>query len=133
MVAAGGKLAESWVTTPRVTIPGIVDERRFHMSHRARASMTAADYLDYPRMAAVLTAPCTEGRCCAVGCYSQFTSGLVRDAPGEAGARATARSVFTNMGMPRHERRARCRVISQIGLVNPVAALTERLKHAVST
>ncbi|MCY0609852.1 hypothetical protein OVV29_30345, partial [Klebsiella pneumoniae] len=41
----------------RVTYSGIVDERRFYAQATGHAHpLTAADYLDYPRMAAVLTA-----------------------------------------------------------------------------
>ncbi|EUA03732.1 arabinosyltransferase AftB domain protein [Mycobacterium kansasii 824] len=40
-----------------VTYTGIVDERRFYAQATGHAHpLTAADYLDYPRMAAVLTA-----------------------------------------------------------------------------
>ena len=41
----------------RVTYSGIVDERRFYAQATGHAHpLTAADYLDYPRMAAVLVA-----------------------------------------------------------------------------
>ena len=41
----------------RVTYSGIVDERRFYAQATGHAHpLTAADYLDYPRMRAVLTA-----------------------------------------------------------------------------
>ena len=41
----------------RVTYSGIVDERRFYAQATGHAHpLTAADYLDYPRMAAILTA-----------------------------------------------------------------------------
>jgi len=46
----------AWVlTATRVTYTGIVDERRFYFSATGNAHpLTAADYLDYPRMRAVL-------------------------------------------------------------------------------
>ena len=41
----------------RVTYSGIVDERRFYAQATGNAHpLTAADYLDYPRMRAVMTA-----------------------------------------------------------------------------
>ncbi len=56
----------------RVTYSGIVDERRFYSQATGHAHpLTAADYLDYPRMRAVLTAinntPPTVRCCCRPG------------------------------------------------------------------
>lgn len=51
----------------RVTDTGIVDERRFYAQATGHAHpLTAADYLDYPRMRAVITAleNTPTGRCC---------------------------------------------------------------------
>ncbi len=57
-----------------VTYTGIVDERRFYSQATGHAHpLTAADYLDYPRMRAVLTAidNTPTGRCC---CLREITT-----------------------------------------------------------
>ncbi len=61
----------------RVTYSGIVDERRFYAqaTGHAHPPLTAADYLDYPRMRAVLTAinnTPPDGACC---CRPATTTG----------------------------------------------------------
>lgn len=124
----------------RVTYSGIVDERRFYAQATGHAHpLTAADYLDYPRMAAVLTAlnNTPEGALLLPsGNYNQWdlvpmirpSSGT---APGGKPAPKPQHAVFfTNMGMLGMNVGLDVRVIDQIGLVNPLAAHTERLKHA---
>ena len=57
LVAVGGELTGLGSDATRVTYSGIVDERRFYSQATGHAHpLTAADYLDYPRMRAVLVA-----------------------------------------------------------------------------
>ena len=119
-----------------VTYSGIVDERRFYAQATGHAHpLTAADYLDYPRMAAVLTAldNTPEGALLLPsGNYTQWD--LVpqeQPAPGgDKGPQKPQHTVFfTNLGMVGMNVGLDVRVIDQIGLANPLAQHTERLKH----
>lgn len=132
----------------RVTYSGIVDERRFYAQATANAHpLTAADYLDYPRMRAVLVAlnNTPEGALLLPsGNYDQWD--LVpaispvarpntppdRSATGTSGLseRGPHTVFFTNLGMLGMNVGLDIRVIDQIGLANPVAAHTARLEHA---
>ncbi|MGB8211803.1 MAG: flagellar motor control protein ZomB [Mycobacterium sp.] len=122
----------------RVTYSGIVDERRFYAQATGHAHpLTAADYLDYPRMRAVLVAlnNTPEGALLLPsGNYDQWD--LVPpirpesrpDAPPPP--RTGPHTVFfTNLGMVGMNVGLDVRVIDQIGLANPVAAHTARLQH----
>ncbi|ORB67316.1 hypothetical protein BST45_12935 [Mycobacterium shinjukuense] len=121
-----------------VTYSGIVDERRFYAQATGRAHpLTAADYLDYPRMAAVLVAldNTPDGALLLPsGNYTQWD--LVPmippgTAPGIPATQKPQHTVFfTNLGMLGMNVGLDVRVIDQIGLANPLAAHTERLKHA---
>ncbi len=126
----------------RVTYSGIVDERRFYSQATGHAHpLTAADYLDYPRMRAVLVAlnNTPEGRCCCRPATT--TSGTScppipppPPAPGRRPIRPPARNgphtvFFTNLGMLGMNVGLDVRVIDQIGLANPLAAHTARLQH----
>ncbi|MHA7648875.1 terminal beta-(1-_2)-arabinofuranosyltransferase [Mycobacterium sp. ML4] len=120
-----------------VSYSGIVDERRFYAQATGRAHpLTAADYLDYPRMAAVLVAlDNTPGGALLLpsGNYTQWD--LVPmippgSAPGIPVDQKPQHTVFfTNLGMLGMNVGLDVRVIDQIGLANPLAAHTERLKH----
>ncbi|OBH03844.1 MULTISPECIES: terminal beta-(1-_2)-arabinofuranosyltransferase [unclassified Mycobacterium] len=119
-----------------VTYSGIVDERRFYAQATGHAHpLTAADYLDYPRMAAVLTAldNTPDGALLLPsGNYTQWD--LVpqaQAAPGDdKGPQKAQHAVFfTNLGMVGMNVGLDVRVIDQIGLANPLAQHTERLKH----
>lgn len=120
-----------------VTYSGIVDERRFYAQATGRAHpLTAADYLDYPRMAAVLVAlnNTPEGALLLPsGNYTQWD--LVPmippgSAPGIPATQKPQHAVFfTNLGMLGMNVGLDVRVLDQIGLANPLAAHTERLKH----
>jgi arabinofuranosyltransferase len=120
-----------------VSYAGIVDERRFYAQATGRAHpLTAADYLDYPRMAAVLVAlnNTPEGALLLPsGNYTQWD--LVPmippgTAPGVPATQKPQHAVFfTNLGMLSMNVGLNVRVIDQIGLANPLAAHTERLKH----
>ncbi len=125
----------------RVTYSGIVDERRFYAQATGRAHpLTAADYLGYPRMAAVLAAlnETPDGALLLPsGNYTQWDvvpmDHPVAAASASRGRRAVEKPehtvFFTNLGMLGMNVGLNVRVIDQIGLANPLAAHTERLKH----
>ncbi len=121
----------------RVTYSGIVDERRFYAQATGHAHpLTAADYLDYPRMRAVLVAlnNTPEGALLLPsGNYDQWD--LVPPVPANPPAPPPAPQkgphavFFTNLGMVGMNVGLQVRVIDQIGLANPLAAHTARLQH----
>jgi arabinofuranosyltransferase len=124
----------------RVTSSGIVDERRFYAQATGHAHpLTAADYLDYPRMRAVLVAlnNTPEGALLLPsGNYDQWDlvpPVLPRPntppAPPPAAQQGPHTVFFTNLGMVGMNVGLDVRVIDQIGLANPVAAHTARLQH----
>ncbi|EHB54870.1 hypothetical protein MycrhDRAFT_2064 [Mycolicibacterium rhodesiae JS60] len=125
----------------RVTYSGIVDERRFYSQATGHAHpLTAADYLDYPRMRAVLTAinNTPDGALLLPsGNYDQWDvvpayppppppPGVSMDTWRREIAPHTV--FFTNLGMLGMNVGLNIRVIDQIGLANPIAAHTARLK-----
>ena len=122
-----------------VTYSGIVDERRFYAQATGHAHpLTAADYLDYPRMAAILTAldNTPDGALLLPsGNYTQWDLvPMARPAPGSPSAGKVPEKpqhavFFTNLGMVGMNVGLDVRVIDQIGLANPIAQHTERLKH----
>ncbi|WP_099248617.1 flagellar motor control protein ZomB [Mycobacterium sp. shizuoka-1] len=124
----------------RVTYSGIVDERRFYSQATGHAHpLTAADYLDYPRMRAVLTAinNTPDGALLLPsGNYDQWDvvpayppppppQGVSMDSWRRQIAPHTV--FFTNLGMLGMNVGLNVRVIDQIGLANPIAAHTARL------
>ena len=118
----------------RVTYSGIVDERRFYAQATGHAHpLTAADYLDYPRMrAAVTTIENTpEGALLLPsGNYDQWDVVPAVPPPPDAPRDpddAPHTVFFTNLGMTGMNLGLDVRVIDQIGLANPLAAHTERL------
>lgn len=122
----------------RVTYSGIVDERRFYAQATGHAHpLTAADYLDYPRMRAVLTAinNTPDGALLLPsGDYDRWDVVPAKPPPpdklyrnGETGPHTV---FFTNMGMLGMNVGLDVRVIDQIGLVNTLAAHTARLEDA---
>jgi arabinofuranosyltransferase len=134
----------------RVTYSGIVDERRFYAQATGHAHpLTAADYLDYPRMRAVLVAlnNTPEGALLLPsGNYDQWDlvpaigppippkqPGTPPDgappAPPPAPQKGPHTVFFTNLGMVGMNVGLDVRVIDQIGLANPLAAHTARLQH----
>jgi len=122
-----------------VTYSGIVDERRFYSQATGHAHpVTAADYLGYPRMAAVLTAinNTPDGALLLPsGNYTQWDLvPMAQPAPGRPGDGNVPQKpqhtvFFTNLGMVGMNVGLDVRVIDQIGLANPIAQHTERLKH----
>ena len=124
----------------RVTYSGIVDERRFYSQATGNAHpLTAADYLDYPRMRAVLAAlnNTPDGALLLPsGNYDQWdVVPAVPPPPPAPGApdpqqreKGPHTVFFTNLGMLGMNVGLDVRVIDQIGLANPVAAHTARLE-----
>jgi len=112
-----------------VTYSGIVDERRFYAQATGHAHpLTAADYLDYPRMAAVLSAldDTPDGALLLPsGNYIQWD--LVPMA--QPAQRPQHAVFFTNLGMVGMNVGLDVRVLDQIGLANPLAQHTQRLQH----
>jgi arabinofuranosyltransferase len=119
----------------RVTYSGIVDERRFYSQATGNAHpLTAADYLDYPRMRAVMTAlnNTPDGALLLPsGNYDQWDVVPAipppPDAPPDMLGNGPHTVFFTNLGMLGMNVGLDVRVIDQIGLANPLAAHTARL------
>ncbi|WP_442791693.1 flagellar motor control protein ZomB [Mycolicibacterium sp. ND9-15] len=117
----------------RVTYSGIVDERRFYSQATGHAHpLTAADYLDYPRMRAVLKAldNTPDGALLLPsGNYDQWDVVPALPPPPDAPAdyKGPHTVFFTNLGMLGMNVGLDVRVIDQIGLANPLAAHTARL------
>ena len=125
----------------RVTYSGIVDERRFYSQATGHAHpLTAADYLDYPRMRAVLVAidNTPDGALLLPsGNWDVWDvvpamppppppPGVSMDSWRRENAPHTV--FFTNLGMVGMNVGLDTRVIDQIGLANPLAAHTARLE-----
>ncbi|MCB1287346.1 MAG: hypothetical protein KDB47_06560 [Mycobacterium sp.] len=126
----------------RVTYSGIVDERRFYSQATGHAHpLTAADYLDYPRMRAVLVAINNTPDGALLLPSGNYDVWDVVPAlpppppppgvPMETWRRETAPHTvfFTNLGMLGMNVGLNTRVIDQIGLANPLAAHTARLEE----
>jgi len=127
----------------KVTYSGIVDERRFYSQATGHAHpLTAADYLDYPRMRAVIEAinNTPEGALLLPsGNYTQWdvvpAPPPPAPAPGQPPDPRTAEHgphtvFFTNLGMLGMNVGLNVKVLDQIGLANPLAAHTARLDDA---
>jgi arabinofuranosyltransferase len=123
----------------RVTYSGIVDERRFYAQATGHAHpLTAADYLDYPRMRAVLTAinnTPVGALLLPSGNYDQWDVVPAMPPPPDVpqppgGPRGPHTVFFTNLGMLGMNVGLNVRVIDQIGLANPLAMHTARLEDA---
>jgi arabinofuranosyltransferase len=123
----------------RVTYSGIVDERRFYAQATGHAHpLTAADYLDYPRMRAVLTAinnTPVGALLLPSGNYDQWDVVPAIPPPPDVpqppgGPKGPHTVFFTNMGMLGMNVGLDVRVIDQIGLANPLAMHTARLEDA---
>ena len=123
-----------------VTYSGIVDERRFYAQATGHAHpLTAADYLDYPRMRAALVALNNTPAGALLlpsGNYDQWdiVPAIPPPAkgphPGSNTEQVQHTVFFTNLGMLSMNVGLDVRVIDQIGLANPLAAHTARLQHS---
>jgi arabinofuranosyltransferase len=126
-----------------VTYTGIVDERRFYAQATGNAHpLTATDYLDYPRMRAVIEAinnTPVGALLLPSGNYTQWDvvpakppppagPGLPPDPKAMENGPHTV--FFTNLGMLGMNVGLDVRVLDQIGLANPLAAHTARLEDA---
>ncbi len=124
----------------RVTYTGIVDERRFYSQATGHAHpLTAADYLDYPRMRAVLVAlnNTPDGALLLPsGNYDVWDVVPAEPPPPDMPPEVRKAYIgphtvfFTNLGMLGMNVGLDVRVIDQIGLANPLAAHTARLEDA---
>jgi arabinofuranosyltransferase len=125
----------------RVTYSGIVDERRFYAQATGHAHpLTAADYLDYPRIRAAIAAINSTpvgALLLPSGNYTQWDIvPAIPPPPPAPGAPPDPRLTqngphtvfFTNLGMVGMNVGLDVRVIDQIGLANPIAAHTARLE-----
>lgn len=118
----------------RVTASGIVDERKFYAQATGHAHpLTAADYLDYPRMRAVLVAlnNTPDGALLLPsGNYDQWdVVPAVPPPPDVPDDYVPPHTVFfTNLGMLGMNVGLDVRVIDQIGLANPLAMHTSRIE-----
>ena len=124
----------------RVTYSGIVDERRFYSQATGHAHpLTAADYLDYPRMRAVLVAInntpdgallLPSGNYDVWDVVPAMPPPIPPAEPGDPPRReiGPVTVFFTNLGMVGMNVGLDVRVIDQIGLANPLAAHTARTR-----
>ncbi len=118
----------------RVTHSGIVDERRFYAQATGHAHpLTAADYLDYPRMRAVLVAldNTPDGALLLPsGNYDMWDVVPAEPPPPDAPKdyRGPHTVFFTNLGMVGMNVGLDVRVIDPIGLANPLAMHTARVE-----
>jgi arabinofuranosyltransferase len=124
----------------RVTYSGIVDERRFYAQATGNAHpTTAADYIDYPRVRAVLAAlnNTPDGALLLPsGNYDRWDVVPAippppppPNAPPEPKSQKGPHTIFfTNLGMTGMTVGLDVRVVDQIGLANPLAAHTARLE-----
>ena len=127
----------------KVTYSGIVDERRFYSQATGNPHpTTATDYLDYPRMRAVIEAidnTPTGALLLPSGNYTQWDVVPAPPPPPAApGAPPDPKAMehgphtvfFTNLGMLGMNVGLDVKVLDQIGLANPLAAHTARLEDA---
>ncbi|WP_165592878.1 MULTISPECIES: flagellar motor control protein ZomB [Mycobacteroides] len=117
----------------KVTYSGIVDERRFYAQATGIAHpLTAADYLNYPRMRAVLVAidNTPDGALLLPsGNYDQWdvVPAIPPPPPIPHDYRGPHAVLFTNLGMLGMNLGLDVRIVDQIGLANPLAAHTTRI------
>lgn len=117
----------------KVTYSGIVDERRFYAQATGLAHpLTAADYLNYPRMRAVLEAidNTPDGALLLPsGNYDQWdvVPAAPPPPPRPPDYRGPHAVLFTNLGMLGMNLGLDVRIVDQIGLANPLAAHTARI------
>ncbi|NDK92425.1 glycosyltransferase family 39 protein [Gordonia desulfuricans] len=110
---------------------GIVDERRFYVTNMGNENpVTAADYLDYPRMQAMVDNIAEHekegGVLVASFNYDEwYYIPLPQSTPQD---KRTLTVYFLNLGMTSMNAPLDVRVVDQMGLAYPLAAHTERLE-----
>ncbi|MYR07497.1 hypothetical protein GTV32_14840 [Gordonia sp. SID5947] len=110
---------------------GIVDERRFYTTNMGNPNpITAQDYLDYPRMRAMVEWIDKYHRQGGVILPSfNYDEWYIAKLPGDIPPQKRKLSVyFLNLGMTSMNAPLDVRVIDQMGLAYPLAAHTERLE-----
>jgi arabinofuranosyltransferase len=125
----------------KVSYSGIVDERRFYSQATGHAHpLTAADYLDYPRMRSVIEAidnTPVGALLLPSGNYTQWdVVPAIPPPPAAPGLPPDPKAMengphtvfFTNLGMLGMNVGLDVRVIDQIGLANPIAQHTGRIE-----
>lgn len=110
---------------------GIVDERRFYVTNMGNENpVTAADYLDYPRMRAMVERINEYGTQGGVilpsGNYDEWYVAKLPDNTPQDKRKVTV--YFLNLGMTSMNAPLDVRVVDQMGLAYPIAAHTERLE-----
>ncbi len=110
---------------------GIVDERRFYVTNMGNENpVTAADYLDYPRMRAMVERideyRTQGGVILPSNNYDEWYVAKLPDNTPQDKRKATV--YFLNLGMTSMNAPLDVRVIDQMGLAYPIAAHTERLE-----
>ncbi|WP_235831385.1 flagellar motor control protein ZomB [Gordonia zhaorongruii] len=111
---------------------GIVDERRFYVANMANENpVTADDYLEYPRMRAMVEKineiRDTGGVILSSANYDEwYVAPLPDKLPPDTPRQVSV--YFLNLGMTSMNAPLDVRVIDQMGLAYPLAAHTERLK-----
>ncbi|MFW0786244.1 flagellar motor control protein ZomB [Gordonia sp. CPCC 206044] len=109
---------------------GIVDERRFYVTNMGNENpVTAADYLDYPRMHAMVDwIDKYHGQGGVILPSFNYDEWYIAKLPGNTPPQQRKLSVyFLNLGMTSMNAPLDVRVIDQMGLAYPLAAHTERL------
>ncbi|GAA1482330.1 hypothetical protein GCM10009624_27700 [Gordonia sinesedis] len=111
---------------------GIVDERRFYVTNMGNENpVTAADYLDYPRMRAMVEEIDEHRQEGGVILPSfNYDEWYVAQLPEvmPKGAKRQVTVYFLNLGMTSMNAPLDVRVVDQMGLAYPLAAHTERLE-----
>lgn len=145
-LAGAGVLTAFWVTTlvwaivcHENTLPnagidigrsGIVDERRFYVTNMGHENpVTAADYLDYPRMRAMAEwIDEFHGQGGVILPSSDYDQWYIAKLPDDTPQQDRKLTVyFLNLGMTSMNAPLDVRVVDQMGLAYPLAAHTERL------
>ncbi|MCK5755081.1 MAG: hypothetical protein KAH46_20495, partial [Mycobacterium sp.] len=113
---------------------GIVDERRFYIQNMSiKHPITAEDYLDYPRMRAMVEAVQEHSEVGGVLLPSADYDTWYYDPLPTPPPRGTPKQLtvfFLNLGMTSMNTSLDVRVVDQMGLAYPIASHTERLDHA---
>ncbi|MFT3716396.1 MAG: flagellar motor control protein ZomB [Gordonia sp. (in: high G+C Gram-positive bacteria)] len=115
-----------------ITRDGIVDERRFYVANMANENpITAKDYLEYPRMRAMMETidelKNTGGVMFGSFDYDNWYVAQLRKDGLRPDQQGKTTVYFLNLGMTGMNAPLNVRVVDQMGLAYPLAAHTERL------